>query len=121
AVQSTVWDARRLAAVLGRRSRSLAVDPGGDALDDVELLARPHEPESPSLLGQRLAGAHLGQPVLKLALLGLQSLHVGCPACEVVLRLDVAAQRAGVKEADEHDRGQPDPTHHVARARWRLA
>src|SRR6185369_2505126 len=69
--------------------RSLAtVDPGRDALDDVELLAGAHEAQAASLLGQGLARARLRQPMLQLALLGAQRLHVGRARREVVLGLD---------------------------------
>src|SRR6185312_16324468 len=85
------------------RSPCPRMDPGADALDDVEALAGADVAEAARLLDERLAGARLRQPVLELA-----------------LRVDVAPQRPRVEQADENDRGEADPAHDVARAR-RLA
>src|SRR6188472_3080294 len=107
----------RSSSTLVDRSPCLAVHPRRDALDDVEALARADVAEAARLLDERLAGARLRQPVLELPLLGLQRLHVGCAAGELVLGVEVAPQRTRVEQPDEHDRGEADPAHDVARAR----
>src|SRR5919201_6365767 len=92
---------------------SLAVKPGGDALDDEEALSRAYETEPPRLTRQRFIARRLGQAVPEGAPLLLQRLHLARSLRQLVLRAEVAPERAGVEQPEEQDRADREPAEAV--------
>src|SRR4051794_8697292 len=86
-----------------RADRSPLVDPPGDALDDEEPLAGPHEPDAPRLALERLGRVRLGEASLEVAFLRLERANVGHLVGELLLGAHVAAQRARVEERHQQD------------------
>jgi hypothetical protein len=84
--------------------------PLADALDDVQMLARLHETETPRLALDLGLAACSDNSRLELSVLGLERANLRAPRDKCRASVDVRAKRPVVQEPDDYERGDGRPT-----------